>query len=409
MPDAIVLFFVFAFGACVGSFLNVVVYRLPRGQSLVSPPSRCPKCEHKLAWYDNVPVLGWIWLGGKCRYCRAPIAARYPIVEALAGTLFVLYWICFFDLHVGPCSDNPLRVMNVRQDWPVYALCMFMVASLLAASLIDFDLFIIPPQIPWLMAGVGVVVHAIVAMPGRPGTLMLTPPAGAVAAGALVGWVISLMLLKTGILRISFAHGEPMLDVDREAAQQEIDAARRRGEDPPPLPPVYTRAELRMELVREMMFLLPPMALAFVAVVMVLGVPAVGGYWRTLMSNGWFSGAMGSVLGAMVGAFVVWITRILGTLGFGRLAMGLGDVHLMFGVGAIIGAGAVTVAFFLAPFAGMAIALYLLLFGQRREIPYGPYLSIGAAATLLFYCPIADWLRPGLIGLGQAIRDTLGG
>lgn len=127
------------------------------------------------------------------------------------------------------------------------------------------------------------------------------------------------------------------------------------------------------------------------------------------MSNGWFSGAMGSVLGAMVGAFVVWVTRILGTLGFGRLAMGLGDVHLMFGVGAIIGAGAVTVAFFLAPFAGMAIAVYLMLFGQRREIPYGPYLSLGAAATLLFYCPIADWLRPGLTGLGQVVRGMLGG
>jgi leader peptidase (prepilin peptidase)/N-methyltransferase len=138
-------------------------------------------------------------------------------------------------------------------------------------------------------------------------------------------------------------------------------------------------------------------------------VPSIGEAWGRAMGKPWFAAAMGSVLGAMVGAFVVWVTRILGTLGFGRLAMGLGDVHLMFGVGAILGAGASTVAFFLAPFAGMAVALYLLAFGQRREIPYGPYLSIGSAATVLFYCPIADWLRPGLTGLGQAIREMLGG
>ena len=70
----------------------------------------------------------------------------------------------------------------------------------------------------------------------------------------------------------------------------------------------------------------------------------------------------------MVGGFVVWLTRILGTLAFGRVAMGLGDVHLMFGVGAIIGAGAATVAFFIAPFFGIALAIYMLLTGKRREL-----------------------------------------
>lgn len=409
MPDALILLFVFAFGACVGSFLNVVVYRLPRGQSLVTPPSRCPRCEHRLAWYDNVPVLGWIFLGGKCRYCKASISSRYPIVEAVTGGLFVLYWICFFDLRLGPCAENPLRVMSFRQDWAVYALCMFMIAGLLAASLIDIDLFIIPAQIPWLMAAVGVVVHAVIAEPGAPGRLLVAPPAAALAGGALIGWLISLLLLRMKVLRMSFAQGEPMLDVDREAAQREIDEAHRRGENPPPLPPVYTRTELRFELVREMMFLLPAMVLAGVAVMLVLGVPSIGAAWAKAVAQPWFSGAMGAVLGAMVGGLIVWVTRILGTLGFGRLAMGLGDVHLMFGVGAIIGAGAVTVAFFLAPFGGMAVAMYLLLFGQRREIPYGPYLSLGAAATLLFYCPIADWLRPGLIGLAEAIRQWVGG
>lgn len=407
MPDLLILLFVFAFGACVGSFLNVVVWRLPRGESLVTPPSRCPKCGHKLAAYDNVPVLGWLWLRGRCRYCKTAISSRYPIVEAVCGALFVLYYICYFDLQLGPCAATP-RVLNFRQDWPIYCLHMFMIAALLAASLIDADLFIIPAEIPWLMAGVGVAVHAIIAAPGQPGSLLVGAEAGALAAGALAGWLISLLLLRLRWLGISFPQGEPMLDVDREAAQQEIDEARRRGENPAPLPPVYTRRQLYGELTKEIAFLLPPMLLAAGFWLATTRIPAVGQLGARAVAHPWVAGALGAVLGAMVGAMLVWVTRILGTFAFRRLAMGLGDVHLMFGVGAVVGAGAVTVAFFLAPFGGMVIALYLLIFGKRREIPYGPYLSLGTAATLLFYCPIADWLAPGLEGLAASFRGLLG-
>ncbi|MEM8806521.1 MAG: prepilin peptidase [Cyanobacteria bacterium P01_G01_bin.38] len=80
--------FVFVFGAAVGSFLNVVIYRLPAGLSLLYPPSHCPKCENRLKPYDNVPVLGWLWLKGRCRYCRTAISGRYPLVEFLTGLLF---------------------------------------------------------------------------------------------------------------------------------------------------------------------------------------------------------------------------------------------------------------------------------------------------------------------------------
>lgn len=80
---------VWMLGAAVGSFLNVVIYRLPAGLSLLHPPSRCPKCHTPLKPYDNVPVLGWLWLRGRCRYCRTPIAARYPLIEALTACLFL--------------------------------------------------------------------------------------------------------------------------------------------------------------------------------------------------------------------------------------------------------------------------------------------------------------------------------
>jgi len=115
--------------------------------------------------------------------------------------------------------------------------------------------------------------------------------------------------------------------------------------------------------------------------------------------------AAGAILGALVGAFVVWITRILGSLGFGRVAMGLGDVHLMLGVGAVIGAGPVVVAFLMAPFFGILIALYMLFSGKRREIPYGPYLSLGTALVLLLICPIMERLMMGGEGLSLMLHE----
>jgi leader peptidase (prepilin peptidase)/N-methyltransferase len=76
------------FGSCIGSFLNVAVYRLPRKKSLSLPPSFCPNCGHFIRWYDNIPVFGWLKLGGKCRDCRMPISIRYPLIEAAIGLLF---------------------------------------------------------------------------------------------------------------------------------------------------------------------------------------------------------------------------------------------------------------------------------------------------------------------------------
>src|SRR6187549_2630151 len=76
------------YGLVVGSFLNVVIYRVPRKESVVKPRSHCPKCETPIAGRDNIPVVSWLILGGKCRHCGEPISAQYPIVELLTGVLF---------------------------------------------------------------------------------------------------------------------------------------------------------------------------------------------------------------------------------------------------------------------------------------------------------------------------------
>ena len=113
------------FGAIVGSFLNVVAYRLPRKESLLHPPSRCPHCETPIKPYDNVPVLGWLWLRGKCRACGAKISPRYPIIEALTGVL---------------CA---LCVLVYGADSDVWAPLLF-VLLLVPITLIDLEHHIIP-------------------------------------------------------------------------------------------------------------------------------------------------------------------------------------------------------------------------------------------------------------------------
>ena len=100
LPSAL---FVFVLGACVGSFLNVLVYRLPRNIRLLTPPSSCPSCDHTLRFFrENLPILGWIAIRGKCRYCKAPVSIEYPCIELLTGLLFLgCYVLCYW---VSPSS-----------------------------------------------------------------------------------------------------------------------------------------------------------------------------------------------------------------------------------------------------------------------------------------------------------------
>lgn len=116
-------------GLIIGSFLNVVAYRLPRGESLVSPGSRCPSCETHVKPYDNVPVLGWLWLRGRCRSCHEPISARYPVVEAVTGTLYVAV--------VVAKHDDPGQM----------ALGLALVTLLVPMTLIDLDVRLIPNRL----------------------------------------------------------------------------------------------------------------------------------------------------------------------------------------------------------------------------------------------------------------------
>lgn len=117
---------IFILGSSIGSFLNVVVYRVPAGLSILWPPSSCPQCMHQLGKTENVPILGWIRLQGRCAHCRRPISMRYPLVETATGLLFVL--ICFTSF------TTPVQMIGY---WVFFS-------WLLALSLIDFDTMTLP-------------------------------------------------------------------------------------------------------------------------------------------------------------------------------------------------------------------------------------------------------------------------
>jgi len=128
-----------ALGACVGSFLNVVVWRVPREESVLWPPSHCPRCGTDLPWFENIPVLSWVALRGRCRHCEAPIGLRYPAVEALCSGL----WVLMLLAQPSAMGTNPARPLLWLSGW-------IFVSLLLLLALIDGDQLWIPePLCRW--------------------------------------------------------------------------------------------------------------------------------------------------------------------------------------------------------------------------------------------------------------------
>ncbi|QDG50001.1 hypothetical protein FIV42_04370 [Persicimonas caeni] len=149
--------FAFVFGAVVGSFLNVVIYRVPAGLSVVSPPSRCPVCESQIRWYDNIPIISWaLLLRGKCRDCGTPIPARYALVEALTGVLTAALWFKVahpFFTSVEVFTQTP--AINYLLPFGLY---FFFLCLMVVITFVDLDHTIIPHKftLPGMAVGVAV-------------------------------------------------------------------------------------------------------------------------------------------------------------------------------------------------------------------------------------------------------------
>jgi len=177
----------FVFGTVIGSFLNVCIYRLPRGESLVYPPSHCPLCYRPIRMEDNIPVLSWFLLAGRCRDCAGRISVIYPVVEFLTGALFFTYYWQLVGFYQQP---TPGQV-------GFYAIHMAFVSALLAAAVIDFKHLIIPDEIsvPGIVLGLAASfvfpqMHAGTLVWGHPHVSSLAESAIGALAGAAVVYAI---------------------------------------------------------------------------------------------------------------------------------------------------------------------------------------------------------------------------
>lgn len=273
--SGLLLAFAAGFGAIVGSFLNVIIHRLPRGEPFGLQRSKCPKCGTQIRAADNVPLLSYLLLRGRCRACKAPISLRYPFVEALTAALFAL------GLHrVLALGWEPLGMALVA--------VLGFLAVLVALSFIDWDLKILPDKL----------------------TLRTGP-------------VFALL----GALAVPAIHGTTLF-----------------GED---------------------------LALS--------------------MKPGLASLLVG-LAGAVAGGGVILLIRLLGSWILKKEAMGLGDVKLMAMCGLLLGPTPVLLSIGVALVVGSVLGIAIWIATKNREIPFGPFLALGAATVLLYGDPIHEFV-----------------
>jgi len=265
------------FGAIIGSFLNVVIHRLPREESIVLPSSRCPACGAVIAFYDNVPVLSYLMLRGRCRSCKTHISARYPAVEALTAALWVLV------------------VWRDGLTWAVPFDLVF-VTAITALVFIDAEHMLLPNAITY--PGIAFSLIARVTLPylmGRP-------------------YFDDLDMLLNGLLA-----GMPL----------------------------------------------------------------------------WAASLIGALIGALIGGGSLWLMGWTWEKLRGIEAMGLGDVKMMFMVGAYLGWRLTILNIFLGVLSGSVIGIVLMMRQGKRNmqmlLPFGVFLGIGAIAALLFGSHIVEW------------------
>ncbi|MGP1310111.1 MAG: prepilin peptidase [Phycisphaerales bacterium] len=465
--------FCFVLGAAIGSFLNVVAYRVPKGEGLFAPPSRCPHCETRLRWRENLPILGWVLLRGRCRYCKSPISAQYPLIELLTALLFAFLYAAWFGevgghAWFGGALRPDWAEAGIARMWPHLIVVYTLVAGLIAMTLIDARTFMIPLSIPWFVTAVAFLVAPIhaAAAPATVRTAWTIPlpesPSGVFASVAgMLGVVVYAFLLSIGALKRSYADFD---DWAAEAQRRQDEATEASGAAASTNEQPGGETALGPLLLRVLYFTTPAVALMAVgfavglrfdrpleltlagtllglAIGMVLRRLAPGA--RTVQAHepewiqypharreafkellpvlgiagyivtGWFIGNAAGVnppfwvralagvcLGYLAGGGIVWLVRIFGSLAFGKEAMGMGDVHLLAAVGAALGWRDPALAFFTAPFFGLAWVFVAAALARRKDVavalPFGPHLAFGTLAVLIAW-PLYDRLLAAIL------------
>lgn len=171
----------FVWGACVGSFLNVCIYRIPRELSIIRPRSHCPNCQQLIPWHHNIPLLSFVVLRGRCRHCGQRISPRYFAVELLTAVLFLLIWLKFTPNN----TPSPLGLVPVS-DWRLIPVYWLAVAGLILGAFVDLEHLIIPDRVTLGGIVAGLVLSA--AVPALHNTVSVKQALFLSALGAAVGW-----------------------------------------------------------------------------------------------------------------------------------------------------------------------------------------------------------------------------
>jgi leader peptidase (prepilin peptidase) / N-methyltransferase len=258
------------FGASIGSFLNVVIYRVPAGISILYPPSRCPTCLKKLSPWDNIPIIGWFLINGKCRYCRQKVAWRYPFIECLTAFAFWLVVITFMG--------QPIIF--------IVGSCLFL-SYLIALAAIDIDTMTLPNSLTQSGLILGIGFHLL---SGLSGGVNISPQAQTT-------------------FTTNFASSQPLL-----------------------------------------------------------------------------SQLIASILGAVVGVWLVDLIRISGSWLLQTEAMGAGDAKLAATIGAWLGWQQILLTLLLASAIGSIVGIFIIRLKSRETklIPFGPFLAIAATFSLFY-------------------------
>ena len=436
MAIAAIGVFVYLVGLCVGSFLNVAVYRLPRGLSIARPKwSFCPSCGTTLKWYDNIPVLGWLMLRARCRYCHKPISAQYPLVEAVTGLAFVLVYYLLFAAH----ARHGLPSGAWPTDVPFLLAWLVLVAVLVACSAMDLILYMVDTRVTDAALLGGIVLYALWPRPEffaaraatpagaaaviaflvsgvmmwysnrRAGTEEESPPeppeendkqAKPAAASWLgtvlaivvfVGIAVWLLVASTGVGASLAAASEMLIPAALLAmlAAMILTGGQEREADEELAAAIEAEAAgARGTALRELLWLTPALLLAIGTYFLVRNVPAAGEFWQRLATwtpIGQFTplgGATFAIHGAIVGAAAGWFVRILFTLTFGREAFGTGDIYILAAAGAVGGWDIALLGFLFSVPIALAGWILGLMLKRVGMIPFGPPLALGFLTAL---------------------------
>lgn len=335
----------FVLGAVVGSFLNVCIHRMPRGESLVHPGSHCPACGQPIAWYHNLPILAWCWLRGRCARCGHGISARYVAVEILTGACFAAVW-----WRHGPAGPQVALVLAL------------FVASLIVATFIDLEHLIIPDEITLGGAAAGLV--SAVLVPGIHGQSYVWPALKAAAIGAGVGGGLVFAMVELG--KVLFG--------------------RQRFQVPPGSRVLFTENDLHLPhavLPYDDIFYRKSDTLTFHAQRLELVDRCYQDVEVRLRLRANELRVGDEVVEA---ATVGWMEATTDLLTVPREAMGFGDVKFMAAIGAFTGWQGVLFTLLGSSVAALLFNILLILVGRRQwsaRIPFGPYLAAAALAWVL--------------------------